>query len=251
MKAKVYGIPGSHPVRAGLAMLDRKGIEWKLVDVPTVLCRPYLRARGFPGPTVPAMRFEDGRRLQTTRAISRELDRMVPEPPLFPVDPDRRAAVEAAEAWGDEIYQPVPRRLSYQALARDRSPVASFLERPLLGMPPRMAAAVAGPTLYLGARINRSTEDSARADLAALPAMLDRVDALIDEGTIGGDEPNAADFQIGATTRVLMCLDDVLPAIEGRPAAAHATRHFPTYPGRIPPVFPADWLAALRRSAAT
>ena len=113
MKATVYGIPGSHPVRAGLAMLDRKGIEWKLVEVPNVLCRPYLRARGFPGPTVPAVRFDDGRRVQTTRELSRELDRMVPEPPLFPGDPDRRAAVEAAEQWGDEIYQPVPRRLSY------------------------------------------------------------------------------------------------------------------------------------------
>ena len=77
MKATVYGIPGSHPVRAGLAMLDRKGIEWKLVDVPTMLCRPYLRALGFPQPTVPAMRFDDGRRLQTTRSISRELDRHV------------------------------------------------------------------------------------------------------------------------------------------------------------------------------
>ena len=132
VKAKVYGIPGSHPVRAGLAMLDRKGIEWKLVDVPNVLCRPYLRARGFPAPTVPAMRFDDGRRVQTTRAISRELDRMVPEPPLFPGDPDKRAAVEAAEQWGDEIYQPVPRRLSYWALGEDRAPLVTL---------PRAAAA--------------------------------------------------------------------------------------------------------------
>ena len=126
VKAKVYGIPGSHPVRAGLAMLDHKGIEWKLVDVPNVLCRPYLRARGFPGPTVPAMRFDDGRRLQTTRAISRELDRMVPEPPLFPGDPDRRAAVTAAEQWGDEIYQPVPRRMSYWALGAGPLPLVTL-----------------------------------------------------------------------------------------------------------------------------
>ena len=60
---------------------------------------------------------------------------MVPEPPLFPGDPDRRAAVEAAEQWGDEIYQPVPRRLAYSALTRDRSPLASFLERPAAGRP--------------------------------------------------------------------------------------------------------------------
>jgi len=251
VKAKVYGIPGSHPVRAGLAMLDHKGIEWKLVDVPNVLCRPYLRARGFPGPTVPAIRFDDGRRLQTTRAISRELDRMVPEPPLFPGDPDRRAAVTAAEQWGDEIYQPMPRRMSYWALGEDRSSLVTFLERPLLGMPPKAAAATAGPLIALGARINKADTDRVRADLAALPAMFDRVDALIGDGTIGGDEPNAADFQIGATTRLLMNFDDVRPAIEGRPAADHATRHFPAYAGRVSPVFPADWLAPLQRSTAT
>ena len=251
MKAKVYGIPGSHPVRAGLAMLDRKGIEWKLVDVPNVLCRPFLRARGFPHPTVPAMRFDDGRRLQTTRAISRELDRMVPEPPLFPGDPDKRAAVEAAEQWGDEIYQPVPRRLSYWALGQDRAPLVTFLERPLLGMPPKAAAATAGPLIALGAKINKADPDSVRQDLAELPAMLDRVDALIDDGTIGGDEPNAADFQIGATTRLLMNFDDLRPSIEGRPLAAQAVRHFPAYAGHVPPVFPADWLSPLQRSAAT
>lgn len=139
MKATVYGIPGSHPVRAGLAMLERKGIQWSLVDLPPVLCRPFLRARGFPGPTVPAMRFGDGCRLQTTRVISRELDRMVPEPPLFPGDPERRAAVETAEQWGDEVYQPVPRRAVYAALARDRAPLSTFIEGPVMGLPPKLA----------------------------------------------------------------------------------------------------------------
>lgn len=81
--------------------------------------------------------------------------------------------------------------------------------------------------------------------------MLDRVDALLEEGVIGGDEPNAADFQIGATTRLLMNWDDLRPAIEGRPAADHAVRHFPAYPGRVPPVYPADWLAPLQHASAT
>lgn len=251
MKATVYGIPGSHPVRAALAMLDRKGIDWKLVDMPPVAGRLYLRARGFSGPTVPAIRFDDGRRLQTTRAISRELDRVVPEPPLFPGDPQKRAAVEAAEAWGEETYQPVPRRLAVYALRKDRAPLVSFLERPLLGMPPKVAAAVARPLLAMSARINRADEASVRNDLATLPALFDRVDALIEDGTIGGEEPNAADFQIGASTRLLMNFDDVRPAIEGRRLADHATRLFPGYPGRIPPVFPGDFLSPLHRSAAT
>jgi glutathione S-transferase len=118
-------------------------------------------------------------------------------------------------------------------------------------MPPKVAGGVAGPLLAMSARINSATEDMVRTDLAALPAMLDRVDALIEDGTIGGEVPNAADFQIGASTRLLMNLDDVRPAIEGRPAADHATRRFPAYPGRIPPVFPADWLVPLQRSVAS
>ena len=36
-----------------------------------------------------------------------------------------------------------------------------------------------------------------RADIAALPGQLDRVDGWIADGLIGGDEPNAADLQIG------------------------------------------------------
>ena len=119
---------------------------------------------------MPAVRFDDDRRVQTTRELSRALDRLVPEPPLFPGDPDRRAAVEAAEQWGDEIYQPVARRLAYNALKRDRSVLASFMERPLLGVPPKVAAAPGGPIVAMGARINKSTDESGRADLAALPA---------------------------------------------------------------------------------
>ena len=217
-----------------------------------MLCRPYLRARGFPGPTVPAVRFDDGTRVQTTRKLSRVLDRMVPEPALFPDDPEKRAAVEEAERWGDEVYQPVPRRLAYNALARDRSVLASFMDgRPLLGVPPKAAVATAGPLLAMGARVNKSTDDSGAADLAALPGMIDRVDALLEDGTIGGEEPNAADFQIAATTRLLLNFDDVRPAIEGRPAAAHATRLLPQYPGRVPPLLPADWLVPLQRPAAS
>jgi hypothetical protein len=33
------------------------------------------------------------------------------ERPLFPLDPEQRARVEEAERWGDQVLQPVPRRL--------------------------------------------------------------------------------------------------------------------------------------------
>jgi len=246
MHAKVYGIPGSHPVRTGLLMLERKGIPYDLIDMPSVLCRPYLRAVGFPGPTVPAVKL-DGRKVQTTRGLSRVLDEVEPDPPLFPRDQEARRQVEDTERWGDEVLQPVPRRLSYAALTRDRSPLASFLERPLFDVPPKAVAVTAGPIMALGKRVNKASDATARADLEALPGMLDHVDALIAEGVIGGAEPNAADFQIATSVRLMLNFDDLAPAIIGRPAAEHAQRLVAHYPGNVPPVLPLEWLEPLRR----
>jgi glutathione S-transferase len=241
MQATVYALPGSHPVKAALLMLDRKGIAWRRRDLPNVVDRPLLRALGFPGPTVPAIKL-DGRKVQTTRAIARALDELVPEPPLFPADPDRRAAVEDAERWGDEILQPVPRRLSWGALTRDRSGLRSFIEGPIMGIPPAIAVATAAPLVWGSTRVNKATDDAVRADLMSLPALIDQVDDLIANGVIGGAEPNAADFQILCSVRLLLCFDDLSPLLAGRPAAEHALRLVPDYPGHIPPVYPAEWL---------
>lgn len=243
MQATVYAVAASHPVKATLLMLDRKGIPWKRRDLANVIDRPLLRAMGFPGPTVPAIKL-DGRKIQTSRAIARALDELVPEPPLFPADPDRRAAVEDAEQWGDEILQPVPRRLSWNALKRDRSGLRSFVEGPIMGIPPAIAVATAAPLIYGSARVNKATDDAVRADLMSLPALIDQVDDLIANGVIGGAEPNAADFQILCSVRLLLCFDDLRPLLDGRPAADHALRVVPDYPGRIPPVYPAEWLPA-------
>jgi glutathione S-transferase len=249
MHATVYAVAASHPVRAALLMLDHKGIPYTRKDMPNVVVRPMLRAMGFPGPTVPAVKFDDGTKVQTTRALARKLDEMRPEPPLFPPDPDRRAAVEAAEKWGDEVLQPMPRRLAWAALKRDRSGLLTFMEGPIMGIPPKLAAKTAAPLVAGSARINKATDDNVRADLISLPGVLDQVDDLIANGVIGGDQPNAADFQILTSVRLLMCFDDLRADLDGRPAAREAQRLVPDYPGRIPPVFPADWLRASKAAA--
>jgi glutathione S-transferase len=243
MQATVYGIPGSHPVRAARLMLDHKGIDYRLVQVPPAACRPMLRAMRFPGGTVPAIKLE-GRRLQTTREISRALDEIVRDPPLFPDDPELRSRVEDAERWGDEVLQPVPRRISYATPVRKgaRPDFAGFFEGSLLGMPPRLAVATGAPLLAAGARVNRASDETVQADLAALPDHLNRVDAFIAGGIIGREQPNAADFQIAPSVRLLMCFDDLRPLIERRPAGEHAMRIVPQFPGRVRAVLPSDWL---------
>ena len=80
-------------------------------------------------------------------------------------------------------------------------------------------------------------------DLAGLPAKLDHIDVLAAAGTIGGEQANAADLQIGATMRVLLTVCDLRPLIEGRAGEQIARRWFAHYPGEIPAgAFPAGWV---------
>jgi len=241
MPATLFGVPASHPTLAAELMLRHKGIAYRRLDLVAAVHRPIVRSLGYPRGTVPALRL-DGARLQGTRNIALALDALRPDPPLFPSHADRRRAVGEAESWSDEVYQPVPRRLVWAALRRDRSTLATYLRGARLGIPISLAARTAPPIVRAAARLNRATDASARRDLAALPALLDHIDALLREGTIGGAEPNVADFQIGTSTALLATLEDVQPLLAGRRAAEHARRIAPDYPGRMPRTFPAAWL---------
>src|SRR3954452_12669873 len=153
-EAKLYVIPGSHPSRGAMLMLERKGIPYKRVDLMPVISKGALRAMRFPLNTVPALKL-DGSRVQGSREIARELDRIQPDPPLLPSDPDQRAEVEEAEAWGDG-FQQKPRALSWWAFKRDRAPMASYSEGARLGIPVGLAVKTGGPLVAVAARLNDS-----------------------------------------------------------------------------------------------
>ena len=96
---------------------------------------------------------------------------------------------------------------------------------------PNVAAAMNAPLAKHFARKVGADDEQVRADVQNLPALLDHVDGLIEAGTIGGTEPNAADFQIGTTARVLLSFEDLAPLLEGRPAQELALRILPDYVG--------------------
>jgi glutathione S-transferase len=242
MATKLYVIPASHPSMAAELMLQRKGIAYKRRDLITAMHIPIVKAMRFPGRTVPALKWEDGRKVQGTRDISRFLDEVKPEPPLFPADAEKRREVEEAERWGDEHLQSVPRRLAWFALGRDRSDLKGFMQGYKLGIPTSLAVATAGPIIWAEQKINKASADACRADVQRLPELLDKVDELIAHGVIGGDEPNAADYQIGTSVRLLMAFDQLRPLIDGRPAAAFAEKIAPDPGGRVPAALPADWI---------
>ncbi|HEX6585585.1 MAG TPA: glutathione S-transferase N-terminal domain-containing protein [Solirubrobacterales bacterium] len=239
-EAKLYVIPGSHPSLTAALMLERKGIPFKRVDLVPVVSKGVLRAQRFPGKTVPALKM-DGIRVQGSREIARELDRIQPDPPLFPADPELRVKVEEAEAWGDG-FQQKPRRFTWWALKRDRAPMASYLEGARLGIPIGLAVRTGGPIVSLSARFNRGSDENVRADLASLPEDLDRIDGWISEGVLDGEVLNAADYQIAPSVRLLMTLDDLRPAVEDRPVGKHAIRVVPDFPGRMHPILPPAWI---------
>jgi glutathione S-transferase len=242
---RLYALPGSHPCAAVEAALRLKSIAYKRVDLlPTgeILLGPLL----YGGRTVPGMRI-DGERLVGSRRIMRRLDELAPEPPLLPAPATPEyARVLEAERWGDEVFQSVPRRLIDAAFIRRPAAMESYAADARLPLPRPLLRPALPLTARLMARKNKASDDSARADLLALPNQLERIDGWIEEGLLGGERPNAADLQIGSTIRILMSIGDVRPLIEGRPAA-QLTRYFPPMVGEVPAgVLPAEWLATAR-----
>ncbi len=247
VEARLFVIPGSHPAIAAGLMLDHKGIAYKRTDLMPVISKVVLRGLGFPRQTVPALKV-DGQKVQGSRSIARELERLRPEPSLFPADPGKRAAVEEAERFGDERLQHPIRQLLWWTIKRDKSSLRSYSEGAKLGIPIGLAVATGGPIVALSAHFNEANDDTARSAIEALPGMLDQIDAWIADGTLNGEQPNVADFQIAPSLGLAMTLDDLRPAIENRPAAELAKRFVPNYPGHTPPILPAEWLAPLRAS---
>jgi glutathione S-transferase len=225
-------------------MLDYKGLEYKRVDMMPVISKAVLRALRFKGVTVPALMI-DGERLQGSVEIARELDRMVPEPSLLPADPAMRENVLEAERFGDEELQHPIRQILWWLLRRDRNAMHSYIENAKLPVPKGLAVRTGGPLVAASVHFNKADDDNVRAALAELPAKLDQVDSYIKDGVIGNETPNAADFQIAATLRLAMTVEDLRPAIAARPCGELAMRILPEYDGHLPPGLPADWLVPL------
>jgi glutathione S-transferase len=223
MPARLYVVHGSHPCLTVEKALDLKGLPYKKVELPAS-SQPLVMKLLFGGRTVPGVKFDDGVKVQGSRAILRALEDRVPSPPLYD-GPAGAEAILEAERWGDDVLQPVPRTLLWEAFSKKRAAMHGFQEgatSPKLPKPVVLAASYA--VLPVERRMNDVSDETVRAALAALPGMLDQVDTYIADGVIGGDAPNAADLQIAPTIRLLYALDDVRPLIAGRPAEAFTFR---------------------------
>jgi len=234
----LHALPPSHPCMTAEAALKLKGLAYERIDfVPGEHTARMAELYGEGNTTVPGV-LVDGEPVHGSREILARLERLAPEPPLYP-EPIA-GAVREAERWGDEQLQDLGRRLPWGALHFRPEALGTFGGAGPLDPAGTDFAIRMGRASW---KYHRITAQRLADDLAGLPAKLDHVDALAAEGTIGGEAPNAADLQIAATVRVLLTVGDLRPLLEGRPGEAIARRWFPDYAGEIPAgAYPAGWV---------
>ena len=236
----LHVLPPSHPCKTVEAALRHKDLAFELVTLtPGPHNEEMERVYGEGNTTVPGLLI-DGEPVHGSTAILERLEQIAPDPPLYPREIGDR--VREAELWGDRELQDLGRRLPWGALHFRPEAMGTFG-----GAGPLDPAGTDFAMRYVRAswKYHRISCERLADDLKGLPEKLDHADRLVADGVIGGDAPNAADLQIGATLRVLLLVGDVRPLMEGRPCEEIARRWFPDYPGDVPAgAFPASWLPA-------
>jgi len=244
----LYVIPGSHACRSAILMLEHKQVPYRRVDIVTLLHPLVVRLHGFDAGgqtrtaggrrtfglrlgdrlgTVPAL-AADGDRISTNHGIARFLDERHPELPLFPTDPEQRAAVEEAERWANETLQMAARRIPGAAMVRDPAAFSRSSGDGRLGYLLYKRALTRRLIVPRVLRGVFATSPSAERDpLAELPAILDRIDAWIADGVLGGAQLNAADFMVAPSLALILYRPDVMPMFEGRAALELVDRLLP------------------------
>ena len=214
----LHATPASHPCATVERALQLKGLPYRRVELIPVVHKAQQRLR-FGETTVPGLEFPDGRRMTGSRAILRALEDHAPR--LVPADPDARRLAERAEEWGDQVLQPLARRVVWAAVSRRPEVMDDYSASADLPVP-RAVARLSAPLVARAARrANKGSDLNVRADLAHLAHHLDRVDGWIADGVIGGEEPNVGDLQLAPSVALLASVEDLAPRLRG-PACARA-----------------------------
>ncbi|HET6506496.1 MAG TPA: glutathione S-transferase N-terminal domain-containing protein [Baekduia sp.] len=231
----------SHPCAAVEAALKLKGLDYERVELqPGAHVERMAEIYGAERTTVPGAVIDD-EPVHGSNAILERLEAIAPEPSLFP-DGELGERVVEAMAWGDAELQPLGRSLPWGSLHFRPEAAGTFAAHDAPPLDP--AGTDFAIKLIRGTwKYHKLTAVRLADDLAGLPAKLDRVDAYVADGVLAGEQPNAADLQIGSTLAVLRTVGDVRALIDGRPAEQVARRWFDERPGLVPVgAFPAGWV---------
>ncbi len=234
----LHVLPPSHPCMAAEAALKHKGLTYELVNLAMGKHQEEVeRIYGEGRRTVPGMTL-GGETVHGSTAILWKLEQEYPEDPLYPEATGE--AVREAELWADGDFQDFGRRLPWSALHFRPEALGSFGGAGALDPAGTDYAIkfIRATWKYHGISAVQTADD-----LSALPGMVDRIEGFAEQGLIDGETPTAADFQIGATARVLLTVADLHPLLEGTAAERVAMRNFRDYAGLVPAgAYPEGWL---------
>lgn len=236
----LHGLPPSPPCFTIEAALRLKGLAYERVDFPlgeqsTKMPEIYGEGRV----TVPGVLI-GGEPVHGSTTIMPRIDELGDGPSLYPAG--IADAVRDAELWGEGDLQLMGRYLPWGALHFRPEAMGYFA-----GDVP-LDPAGTDYAIKLLRRAWRYIGISAAGvaeHLQRLPGLLDEIARLVGEGIVGGEHPNAADLQIGASVRSLLVLEDLHPLLEANGVADMARRAFPEWPGHVPAgALPSGWVPA-------
>ena len=139
---QVYRIPFSTNVERVALAAGYKGLHLDWVDVDPADRSEVERISGQP--LVPVL-VDDGQVVVDSTEILRYLEALTPDPPLFPVEPSRRAAVDIFLDWFNRVWKRPPNEIEAErakdapdqdrivALGRELTAALDLFERLLDG----------------------------------------------------------------------------------------------------------------------
>ena len=169
MPITVHRIPFSTNVERVALAAAHKGvaIEWVDHDAADRSAIRALSGQDF----VPVAEF-DGRVVADSPVILRELERLAPDPPLWPAEPARRAEADVFVDWFNRVWKVAPNRMAEETGAPERAQWADELR----GSLDRFEALLDGRAFLLGDALGI-------ADVVAFPF-------LKYAASIGPDDPD-------------------------------------------------------------
>lgn len=237
-KVTLHALPPSHPCKTVGAALDYKEIDYEWVNLDFGKHNDQITELYGEGRTrVPGLTIGDERIHGSTEILWR-LEELAPEKPLYPEGIAEE--VREAELWGDRVVQDLGRRIPWGGL---------YFRPELLGRMNGIDELDPAGTDF-AMKFVRSTwkyhkisSVQIAEDLEKFPGMIDEIDSMAEKGLVDGENPTAADLQIGSSIWVIGTVGDVRPVLAGSAAERIAERYFGEIPELIPAgALPASWI---------
>jgi glutathione S-transferase len=225
----LWHIPISHYNEKARWALDYKGVrhERRAPPPPAHMAVSLFLTRGS-AKTFPVLQL-GGQVYGDSTEIIAALERLFPEPPLYPDDPEERSRALEIEDFFDEHVAPDVRLLAWHEAIKDPEAFGRFA---LEVVPPpmrRFSRRTAGPfaTWFLKRRFGVASPDAAARARTRIEAGIDRLDAELADGReyLVGDRFSVADLTLAALVSPAgACAEYPYPQPQGEHASVEPLR---------------------------